>query len=510
MQSGKTNREALLLELKAQDADPLNSPLLNVSTIARGELREQDTELLEALPLIWERSDRLDTLEIDVGNATALAVDYLVHLRQLPVWTLRNLRIVGPRNGPDRRPALGILDDGAQVLRAARFLGCGLPLSTAVKYNTLERLLITHTMITLSAFVPRGFGHLTYLLLAGRIVPETPKVQRLTFPALQELVLHLAKNTADVLGAIDAPEPSRLQIVDMNVFDANDLQCFVKALTSSQKKSRKVYALWLDIRYDKNVAGRSNSDSSEWQAQPDEFRKFLTFLPELQKLVICGPNADDCAPYFAPRNEYSNSSGSIVSKLRSLTFLHSSKASMKTRTRLSGLHEGVCPTQRLFHRSELGEGAICLTRPDQQKRWKPERWSWRAICPIGQQMKNVRADKSHSSKPKTESDRISIAKVASFEALSTMMMLRSESPGLGQGNVARGLKAAISNPNNSEEAKERASERLQELQDAGHLDSREAHDANVAIGHKAAISNPNISEEAKEHSAQVLEDMDQE
>lgn len=104
MQSGKTNREALLLELKAQDADPLNSPLLNVSTIARGELREQDTELLEALPLIWERSDRLDTLEIDVGNATALAVDYLVHLRQLPVWTLRNLRIVGPRNGPDRRP----------------------------------------------------------------------------------------------------------------------------------------------------------------------------------------------------------------------------------------------------------------------------------------------------------------------------------------------------------------------------------------------------------------------
>lgn len=78
------------------------------------------------------------------------------------------------------------------------------------------------------------------------------------------------------------------------------------------------------------------------------------------------------------------------------------------------------------------------------------------------------------------------------------------------GNVARGLKAAISNPNNSEEAKERASERLQELQDAGHLDSREAHDANVAIGHKAAISNPNISEEAKEHSAQVLEDMDQE
>jgi len=76
------------------------------------------------------------------------------------------------------------------------------------------------------------------------------------------------------------------------------------------------------------------------------------------------------------------------------------------------------------------------------------------------------------------------------------------------GNVARGLKAAISNPNNSEEAKERASERLQDMQESGELESKEAHDANVAIGHKAALSNPNISEEAKEHSAQVLEDMD--
>ncbi|KAI0932319.1 hypothetical protein AcW2_000986 [Taiwanofungus camphoratus] len=68
------------------------------------------------------------------------------------------------------------------------------------------------------------------------------------------------------------------------------------------------------------------------------------------------------------------------------------------------------------------------------------------------------------------------------------------------GNVARGLKAAISNPNNSEEAKGRASERLQEMQETGELDSTEAHDANVAIGHKAALTNPNISEGAKEHS----------
>ncbi|KAI0639305.1 hypothetical protein C8Q77DRAFT_1152291 [Trametes polyzona] len=75
------------------------------------------------------------------------------------------------------------------------------------------------------------------------------------------------------------------------------------------------------------------------------------------------------------------------------------------------------------------------------------------------------------------------------------------------GNVARGLKAAISNPNNSEEAKERASERLQQMDASGELDSREAHEDNVAIGHKAALANPNISEEAKEQSAQVLENM---
>ncbi|KAI0334405.1 hypothetical protein GY45DRAFT_33457 [Cubamyces sp. BRFM 1775] len=36
----------------------------------------------------------------------------------------------------------------------------------------------------------------------------------------------------------------------------------------------------------------------------------------------------------------------------------------------------------------------------------------------------------------------------------------------------------------------------------------EAHAQNVARGHKAAISNPNVSEEAKEHSRQVLEDIE--
>ncbi|KAH9898503.1 Conidiation protein 6-domain-containing protein [Cubamyces lactineus] len=75
------------------------------------------------------------------------------------------------------------------------------------------------------------------------------------------------------------------------------------------------------------------------------------------------------------------------------------------------------------------------------------------------------------------------------------------------GNVARGLKAAISNPNNSEEAKERAAERLRQMEANGELNSSEAHEDNVAIGHKAAMRNPNVSQEAKEHSAQVLDDL---
>ncbi|KZT74717.1 conidiation-specific protein 6 [Daedalea quercina L-15889] len=74
-------------------------------------------------------------------------------------------------------------------------------------------------------------------------------------------------------------------------------------------------------------------------------------------------------------------------------------------------------------------------------------------------------------------------------------------------SVARGLKAAISNPNVSDEAKERAAERLESMQETGELESREAHEANVAIGHKAALSNPNVSEEAKEHSADVLDNL---
>ncbi|KAJ3534394.1 hypothetical protein NM688_g7144 [Phlebia brevispora] len=75
------------------------------------------------------------------------------------------------------------------------------------------------------------------------------------------------------------------------------------------------------------------------------------------------------------------------------------------------------------------------------------------------------------------------------------------------GNVARGLKAAISNPNNSEEARERAQERLDEMNSRGQL-GQQAHEAQIRTGHKAAINNPNVSLEAKQHSREVVEDLD--
>ncbi|OSX67660.1 hypothetical protein POSPLADRAFT_1051786 [Postia placenta MAD-698-R-SB12] len=76
------------------------------------------------------------------------------------------------------------------------------------------------------------------------------------------------------------------------------------------------------------------------------------------------------------------------------------------------------------------------------------------------------------------------------------------------GNVARGLKGAISNPNNSEEAKQRAQDRFNDMEARGEVDSAEAHAGQVERGHKAAISNPRNSAEAKQDSQQVLEDMD--
>merc|ERR1711879_174038 len=77
------------------------------------------------------------------------------------------------------------------------------------------------------------------------------------------------------------------------------------------------------------------------------------------------------------------------------------------------------------------------------------------------------------------------------------------------GNVARGLKAAVSNQNNSEETRADAQRRLDEMIDSGEANSSEAHAGQVARGHKAAMSNNNNSEEAKQHSQQILGEMEE-
>ncbi|KDQ25960.1 hypothetical protein PLEOSDRAFT_1085281 [Pleurotus ostreatus PC15] len=111
-------------------------------------------------------------------------------------------------------------------------------------------------------------------------------------------------------------------------------------------------------------------------------------------------------------------------------------------------------------------------------------------------------------------------------------------------NVAGGLKAAIHNPNVSEEAKERAAERLHEMGAdnqnqstpqnlTGYSDSEsitqqdiayareileavgysiekpaesthDEHQTRVLAGYKAALSNPHVSKEAKAHAQAYL------
>ncbi|EAU84080.1 hypothetical protein CC1G_06942 [Coprinopsis cinerea okayama7 len=81
------------------------------------------------------------------------------------------------------------------------------------------------------------------------------------------------------------------------------------------------------------------------------------------------------------------------------------------------------------------------------------------------------------------------------------------------GNVARGLKAAINNPNVSEEAKQRDIQKLQEMgYDAPGGNSGSSNDAGdhdglstrQRAGYKATLKNDNVSEEAKQHAREVL------
>ncbi|KAH8107818.1 Conidiation protein 6-domain-containing protein [Cristinia sonorae] len=77
-----------------------------------------------------------------------------------------------------------------------------------------------------------------------------------------------------------------------------------------------------------------------------------------------------------------------------------------------------------------------------------------------------------------------------------------------------GHKAAINNPNVSEEAKERSRQAIEELEADGGADAiREGrnsskNEGNVIGGYKATLKNPNVSEEAKEKAQKILEEKD--
>ncbi|ROT43140.1 hypothetical protein SODALDRAFT_347938 [Sodiomyces alkalinus F11] len=81
-------------------------------------------------------------------------------------------------------------------------------------------------------------------------------------------------------------------------------------------------------------------------------------------------------------------------------------------------------------------------------------------------------------------------------------------------SIARGHKATIANPNTSEQAKEHSRKVLEnEFQEPYDKPNRSQDDrpephqkdpGNVARGLKASISNPGVSEEAKEHARDKL------
>ncbi|KDQ50395.1 hypothetical protein JAAARDRAFT_583445 [Jaapia argillacea MUCL 33604] len=78
--------------------------------------------------------------------------------------------------------------------------------------------------------------------------------------------------------------------------------------------------------------------------------------------------------------------------------------------------------------------------------------------------------------------------------------------------VAGGHKAALKNPNVSEEAKERSQAVLDDLESSGepqrYADERDSSkdETRVNAGYKATMKNPNVSSEAKQHAKEVLED----
>ncbi|KAH9931822.1 Conidiation protein 6-domain-containing protein [Fomitopsis serialis] len=78
--------------------------------------------------------------------------------------------------------------------------------------------------------------------------------------------------------------------------------------------------------------------------------------------------------------------------------------------------------------------------------------------------------------------------------------------------VIGGHKAAVNNPNVSDDAKEHSRQVIGELDEAPETqETRQSYqegkdETRVNAGFKATLKNPNVSEEAKEHARDVLED----
>ncbi|OTB16571.1 hypothetical protein K445DRAFT_331157 [Daldinia sp. EC12] len=83
-----------------------------------------------------------------------------------------------------------------------------------------------------------------------------------------------------------------------------------------------------------------------------------------------------------------------------------------------------------------------------------------------------------------------------------------------EAQIAGGHKANLNNPNTSQEAKEHSKQVLENEFNGGDVpksgsggDDGNKNPGNVAGGLKAAINNPNVSEEAKQSAKERLNDM---
>ncbi|KAH9840139.1 Conidiation protein 6-domain-containing protein [Rhodofomes roseus] len=77
--------------------------------------------------------------------------------------------------------------------------------------------------------------------------------------------------------------------------------------------------------------------------------------------------------------------------------------------------------------------------------------------------------------------------------------------------VVGGHKAALNNPNVSDEAKQHSRQVVDELDDAPETEEarqgyqEDKDQTRVNAGYKATLKNPNVSEEAKDHARDFLE-----